>query len=160
MKPHTTLPDLEFAHDQALGRSFIYDWLAMALQFPTPDTVTELLSEKSRTALPRLASWAADGEAAGLVKTVEGLVESFETQTLETLRSNHVHLFGHTVQGLVCPYETEFGQGGEFQQPRQLGKVSGFYKALGLTVRQDERERPGFYRGQTARAILQNSEAR
>ena len=142
MKPDTTLPEVEFAHDQALCRGFIYNWLAMALQFPTPETVAELLSEKSKAALPRLAGWAAGGEATGLAKAVEGLVQSFETQTVETLRTAHVRLFGHSARGLVCPYETEFGQSGEFQQPRQLGKVSGFYNAFGLTVRKDERERP------------------
>jgi TorA maturation chaperone TorD len=142
MKPDTTLPDTEFVHDQALCRSFIYDWLSVALQFPTPETVAELLSERSKTALPSLARWASGGEATGLAKATEGLVSFFDTETLETFRTAHVRLFGHTARGLVCPYETEFGQGGEFQQPRQLGKVSGFYRAFGLTVRTDDRERP------------------
>jgi TorA maturation chaperone TorD len=141
MNPHTTLDNVELAHDQALCRSFIYNWLAVALQFPTPDTASELLSEKSKTALPSLAGWIAGDTAPGLMKAVNGLVESFESQSLETLRTAYVRLFGHTARGLVCPYETEFGQSGEFQQPRQLGKVNGFYNAFGLTVSRTGRER-------------------
>ncbi len=142
MKSGAGIQDIESTYDQTLCRSFIYNWLALALQFPAEETSAELLSEKSGKALPRLAAWIAGDADATLVKAAEGLVELFPSQNMETLRSAHAHLFGHTARGLVCPYETEFGQTGEFQQPRQMGKVSGFYHAFGLTVRRDERERP------------------
>lgn len=128
--------------EQILSRSFIYDTLAMALQAPSMETASELLSEKTRAALPRLATWATDGEASGFAAAIAGWVQTFETMTPEKLRAAHAHIFGHTARGIVCPYETEFGQEGEFQQPRQLGKISGFYNAFGLTVRREERERP------------------
>ncbi len=133
--------DVESAYDLTLCRSFIYNWLALSLQFPTEATAAELLSEQAKAAFPQVAAWVGGSPTATLTKAAEGLVQLFETQTLETLRSAHAHLFGHTARGVVCPYETEFGHPGEFQQPRQLGKVSGFYNAFGLTVRRDERER-------------------
>ncbi len=128
--------------DDILSRSFIYGALAAALEPPTAETVGALLSEKTKTALPRLASWATEGGASDFPMAVAGWVQTFETLTLEKLRAAHTRLFGHTARGTVCPYETEFGQEGEFQQPRQLGKTNGFYNAFGLTVRRDERERP------------------
>ena len=136
-----TSHDEDSARDQALGRSYIYNWLAVAMQFPTSQSAAELFSQEAEIALPRLAIWIS-GETAGLANAMQGLVPLLGAQTLDGLRTAHVRLFGHTARGSVCPYETEFGQGGEFQQPRQLGKVSGFYGAFGLTVRTDERERP------------------
>ena len=50
-------------------------------------------------------------------------------------------LFGHTARGTVCPYETEYGQEGLFEQPRQLATIMGYYQAFGLTTRTEERER-------------------
>jgi TorA maturation chaperone TorD len=128
--------------DQILSRAFIYDTLAMALQPPTMDTAGVLLSEKTKAALPRVAGWAIDADESGFPAAVAGWVQTFDTMTLAKLRAEHARLFGHTARGVVCPYETEFGQEGEFQQPRQLGKISGFYSAFGLSVRSQERERP------------------
>ena len=127
--------------DPMLSRAFIYDTFALALQSPTEETATELLSSKRISALPDIASSVA-GEGSCCFAGVAGWVETFDAMTIEKLRAAHAYLFGHTARGVVCPYETEFGNEGEFQQPRQLGKISGFYKAFGLAVRADERERP------------------
>ena len=64
------------------------------------------------------------------------------TMSLDELLSAHGRLFGHTARGLVCSYETEYGQEGLFQQPAQLANLTGIYGLFGLKVRQVERERP------------------
>jgi TorA maturation chaperone TorD len=47
------------------------------------------------------------------------------------LTAPHARLFGHS-QGLVCPFETEYGSGGSFRQPQELADIAGFYLAFGL----------------------------
>ncbi len=128
--------------DQILSRSFIYDSLALALEPLAAETINEFLSEKTRMALPQVAAMAGAGSAPGFVTAVTAWAGAFETMTPEKLIETHTRLFGHTARGVVCPYETEFGQEGEFQQPRQLGQIAGYYRAFGLAVRADERERP------------------
>lgn len=51
-------------------------------------------------------------------------------------------LFGHTLRGAVCPYETEYGRRELIQQAHELADLAGFYEAFGLKVSQRQRERP------------------
>jgi TorA maturation chaperone TorD len=61
--------------------------------------------------------------------------------TLDAWESAHARLFGHTLRGQVCPYESEYGLEGLFTQPRQLARIMGFYRAFGLETAEAERER-------------------
>ena len=59
----------------------------------------------------------------------------------EELVARREQLFGHTVRGEVTPYETEFGVGSLFRQPRELQDLAGFFEAFGLCLPADRHER-------------------
>jgi TorA maturation chaperone TorD len=120
--------------DKALCRATLYDVLRTGFRPPTEETVERLIlapgasvvEEAARAVNPHLLG-ALPAAAAGV--SVEELSASFQ------------RVFGHAVQGGVCPYETEYGDGGIFQQPRELGDIAGFYRAFGVTVNPLEHER-------------------
>ena len=51
---------------------------------------------------------------------------------LGALEQSYNRLFGHTLRGVVCPYETEYGRAHPFQQAQELADLAGFYAAFGL----------------------------
>lgn len=62
-------------------------------------------------------------------------------QSLPLLSASFFKLFGHTTRGIVSAYETEYSGESIFQQPHDLGDLTGFYLAFGLTVNVNEHER-------------------
>lgn len=148
--------ELEPLRDLALCRGVLYGTFSLALLYPTSETLTELQSEKTRLATlqaallldasvpngePESADPADPDPPTGLATRVDDWIKTFAPLTLDLLQTAHGRLFAHTARGLVCPYETEHGQDGLFQQPRQLARIAGFYQAFGLTVRRAGRER-------------------
>lgn len=51
-------------------------------------------------------------------------------------------LYGHTLRGAVCPYESEYGNRELIQQAHELADLVGFYEAFGLEPATHHRERP------------------
>lgn len=49
--------------------------------------------------------------------------------------------FGHTAQGPVPAYELEYGEEHTHRQPQQLGDIAAFYRAFGLKISENGRER-------------------
>lgn len=125
--------------------------LAAALYRPGKEIFSQIKDPAFGPALNRAASilqgnaegdptapreeWDLPGRVAEWVGTFDGL-------TLERLVSLYGTLFGHTPRGTVCPYETEYGNEGLFQQPQQLATMAGLYRSFGLQVGSSERERP------------------
>ncbi|MBI4464881.1 MAG: molecular chaperone TorD family protein [Acidobacteria bacterium] len=157
---HTETQELsrEELRDEALCRSVLYGVLSLGLYPPTGQTFQELRSETARLALREAAQVLTQsarsvgsagsvpsGEAenaADLPHRVEDWIQVIVSLPLDVWLTSHGRLFGHTARGQICPYETEYGNEGLFQQPRQLAKITGFYEAFGLTTRSEERERP------------------
>lgn len=54
---------------------------------------------------------------------------------------SHERLFGHTLRGAVCPYESEYGKRALIQQAHELADLAGFYEAFGLRMPEGRRER-------------------
>ncbi len=140
-----------------LYRSTIYGSLSLAFRPPTRETSELLTSDITRTFILQGACFLdADpkehpsGEPESLQEnrpveldqSAKAWVATFCKMDLDSLLDAHGRLFGHTARGTVTPYETEYGQQGLFQQPQQLANLTGFYRAFGLKVRQEERERP------------------
>jgi TorA maturation chaperone TorD len=145
------------AKERILCRSVLAGALSLAFHHPTPEICAALGSEKAREKVLQAASFLdrqgenlepiesgslQEDRPLNLVSKAEPWIQSLSSLGLDDLLSAHGWLFGHTARGLVCPYETEYGQEGLFQQPAQLASLTGFYGIFGLKVRQTERERP------------------
>jgi len=156
-KATTTDRDPTQARESALCRSALSGALSLAFHHPTAEILAVLSSEKTRVGILQAASLldeqggnpepiATDSlpedRPLNLVSKAESWLGSSSSLSLDELLSAHGRLFGHTARGLVCAYETEYGQEGLFQQPAQLANLTGIYGLFGLKVRQVERERP------------------
>lgn len=126
------------ALSNALARATLYSALAVGFHTPDKDSEERMLSARGVEVLARAAGVIDD--TGGIRSRVWKLLEGRE-QSLASLSAAHQRIFGHTVRGPVCPYETEYGAGAPFQQPQQLGDLAGFYKAFGLALNSASHER-------------------
>jgi DMSO reductase family type II enzyme chaperone len=126
--------------DLAYCRAVLYSALAIGFQPPTKENLSRLVTEQSKACLADAAALLYPREP-DLVAAIEALPGS-ETVELPQLRTNYRILFGHTAQGRISPYETEYGNEALFQQPQELGDLMGFYRAFGLALKLEHHERP------------------
>jgi DMSO reductase family type II enzyme chaperone len=126
--------------DLAYCRAALYSALAIGFQAPTEDNLSRLLTADSRSCLAGAATTLYPSEP-DILSAVEALPD-IETTSLSSLRSNYRVFFGHTAQGRITPYETEYGNEALFQQPQELGDLMGFYRAFGLALKREHHERP------------------
>jgi DMSO reductase family type II enzyme chaperone len=128
------------AIDTALCRATVYSALALAFRPPTDETVTRIIEPENSAALAAAATLIDSYGKTNLAGAIDALAAAGRA-ALSTLPSSYRALFGHTARGIVAPYETEYGNEALFQQPQELGDLMGFYRAFGLAMRLDRRER-------------------
>ncbi|GIW39830.1 MAG: hypothetical protein KatS3mg076_0407 [Candidatus Binatia bacterium] len=120
---------------RALARARLYEWLARSFERPSPE------EEPIAGGFLRWAAREVEGTGGGpLLSALEAVFASPPEDPAE-LRAEYDRLFGHTVRGVVSPYETEYGAGTLFQQPHELGDIAGFYRAFGLALAAGVHER-------------------
>jgi TorA maturation chaperone TorD len=119
------------AVDECLARSVMARALSLGLQPPSERTMRALFSAESRRAL-REAARVLDTEADETLQAAVRAVSMSPEPTLPRLTTMYDAVFGHTLRGKVCPFETEYGNGPVFQQAQELADISGFYLAFGL----------------------------
>lgn len=126
-----TVEDRRSATDDALARTVWYRAFGLALQRPTLRSV-EWLSSAETARVFRLAAKGLDlgGERRQALETL--LAPLADLRSADALAERYDRLFGHTVRGCVCAYETEYGPENAFQQPQQLADIAGYYRAFGL----------------------------
>ncbi len=129
--------------EQALARGLIYRFVAGAYRYPesgTPDAVRQ----QNRAISEALAALA-DSSNRQLTERFADLQATAQTNTAETLESDYISLFGHAVQGRCPLYEAEYSESDErLQQPHELSDLSAFYRAFGLGLGKEVRERVDF----------------
>jgi TorA maturation chaperone TorD len=151
--------------DLALCRSALWEALALGFQPPGPEMVARLAAPAAVDALADAATVldTDEGEAratgVGAGATGPGAVPAPGGQavparlagavrllarpvTIEGLRAGYAALFGHTARGAVPPYETEYGADSLFQPMHEMADLAAFYRAFGVVLRPDARERP------------------
>ncbi|OGN85823.1 MAG: hypothetical protein A2X23_13875 [Chloroflexi bacterium GWC2_73_18] len=111
------------ALDRALARSDAYRLLAAGFRDPDGPQAAELEAEALASAIESLAIALSETERRGLARAAGRAERARE----------HRLLFGHTVAHGCPPYETEYGRRHIFGQAQELGDISGFYEAFGLT---------------------------
>lgn len=115
-----------------LARASVYKLLSQAMLYPDA-AFYELISSG------RLV---AELETCRRYIQGRGLSEVEGPASLETLQEEYVGIFSHTVMRSNSPYEAEYGQAHVFQQTQCLADIAAFYRAFGLEISDDERERP------------------
>ena len=115
----------------ALSRAAVYRTFAAAFQTPTEAGLRTVCAVDDFATLTT-ALHCAGSPVTGDVRTC---LERLRTASrcVEPLTAQYWRVFGHTARGLVCPCETEYGDGNQYQQPQQLADISGYYLAFGLT---------------------------
>ena len=137
---HTVINQAATDIDCAYCRATIYSALALAFRPPIEETVARIIEPENSAALAAAAALIDVDGKLNLVRAIE-LLAAAGSDEVSTLASSYRALFGHTARGIVAPYETEYGNEALFQQPQELGDLMGFYRAFGLSVRIDRRER-------------------
>lgn len=121
---------------RALVRSQLYRILALAFRHPEADGVATLAE-----LTPALAGAPGGYVAEPVREALSELGAALQGVALESLQEQYVATFGH-VTVPDCPlYETACGMGDAFLQPQILADLAGFYRAFGLEMAGDARER-------------------
>jgi len=132
--------------DVALARAVVSRVLKIGLSFPSQESFGRIASAETEEALSRAAVVL---DEVSDRNTLSGLTEavarfrapSLTISTVGELGQDYDRLFGHTLRGKVCPYETEYGGTHTFQQAQELSDLAGFYLAFGLQPSDTRNER-------------------
>lgn len=122
------------AIEVTLARSWLYRLLSAAFLYPEGDPLSPF--GKGLDEVKGLL----DGEG-GLRGVLEALASSLEGVTLQDLQAEHRRVFGHLISQECPPYETQYGCSHIFQQAQMLGDIAAFYRAFGLEVAEQAKER-------------------
>lgn len=124
--------------DRALARAVLCRALRTGLERPGRGTAAAFFSAPGRRTLLRAAALC--DETAALRAVVERIC-FVEGAVPELLSPLHERIFAHTLRGLVCPYECEYGRREALQQAQELADLAGFYAAFGLRLDPGTHER-------------------
>ena len=126
--------------ESALAGAVLCRTLKLGLRRPSPELIEIIDHADARGAL-RVAAGFLDGRGGGPVLRALSKLLALGTPVLPDLLQEYGALFGHSLHGKVCPYETEYGASAMLQQAHQLADLQGFYAAFGLQVAAPARER-------------------
>jgi DMSO reductase family type II enzyme chaperone len=126
---------------QAMGRSALWEALALGFRRPTSETIARLAVGEAATTLADAAAVLGPPEDHALAPRVRALAIE-PTPSLALLEDAYWRLFGHTARGEVPPYETEYGEDSLFGPPREMADIGAFFRAFHLVVRSEAHERP------------------
>lgn len=129
--------------DVALSRSYLYEWLSLAFRYPDAELVASLQSP-ALTLLEATLERLAGGERDVLHPVLAGLRATSSNCDLAALQSDHRRVFSHIESSLCPPYETRYGSSHLFQQTQELSDIAGFYRAFGLELSDDAKERTDY----------------
>lgn len=128
-----------------LLRSALYQAVAGGFAYPTAERIVFLQAHGVAESLTAAATVLAEvyREGAALAERVEAYrraAVAAANAPLENIQDEHFQLFGATASKECPPYETLYGCS-SLQQNLELSKISGFYRAFGLEMRDSAGER-------------------
>lgn len=123
----------EEAINQALARSSIYSFLSPLYLYPFEEALSAL-------------NWEETKEAAAILGNLNGFKEVLESirgpvKDSESLQTEYIRVFGHTISTVFPLYETQYGEAHVFQQAQDLADIAGFYRAFGVQASDQVKER-------------------
>lgn len=125
--------DPEETSSRALVRSRVYSFLSPLFLYPDEEVFSDLNWEGTKDAVALL------GNSDGLKEAIESLRGCLRDPV--DLQPEYVRVFGHTISAECPPYETQYGGAHVFQQTQNLGDIAGFYRAFGLEISDQVKER-------------------
>ncbi len=121
---------------RAMARSALYRFFSLASGYPTAERF-HTVREDSAPAAHAAAAIA----ARALVPRLETLVRHLGGVELEELQAQYHRAFGHVPLTDCPPYESGYLGAHLFRQVNVMADVAGCYRAFGLRIGQQERER-------------------
>jgi DMSO reductase family type II enzyme chaperone len=118
------------------ARSKVYQFISPAFSYPDTALV-ELLQDHlldTENCLFLL-------EDRPSLETLRALRHVLSSCPADELASEYVQAFSHTISKECPPYEAEYGQAHIFQKSHTLADIAGFYKAFGLELSPDFKDR-------------------
>ena len=122
-------------------RAILYAALALGFRRPNTETMLRLCTAEAARAL---ADAAAPLDATGqhhLSELAGALADTQDQDNIVGVEEAFAALFGHTTRGVVPPYETEYGSDAPFLQPQEFSDIAGFFRAFGIVLNSEARER-------------------
>ncbi len=125
--------DPEETSNRALVRSRVYSFLSPLFLYPDEEIFSDLNWEGAKDDVALL------GNSDGLKEAIESLRGCLRDPV--ALEPEYVRVFGHTISAECPPYATQYGSAHVFQQTQNLGDIAGFYRAFGLEISDQVKER-------------------
>lgn len=126
----------------ALARWDLYRALSWAFLYPDQAALEAAFASfgeaaRYQTDLPSHAASLAAARA-----LADGALADGGLPDIKGLQAQYDRIFGHTISAECPPYETQYGAGIIFAQAHRLGDIAAFYRAYGVQVSPQARERP------------------
>jgi DMSO reductase family type II enzyme chaperone len=126
----------------ALARSHLYRFFSLALSYPDEGWQAlwrQGIAERARHSARLLSRQQADG--GGLAAALEALFRGGAVAPGDDLQAAYRRLFGHTLAADCALYELLYRGGDIFQQAHALADIAGWYRAFGLAIAPEAKER-------------------
>lgn len=137
------LEGLQDSINRAFCRSFVYRFLALGFEDPTPEGWAYLASPVSQHLFERAAAVACRDAGQPAQAAGQAVLSALATTSLESHADAYVLAFGHAARGSCPPNEIEYGdlRADPLFQPHRLADLAAFYRAFGMEVGDDAGER-------------------
>jgi len=133
------------AHEVALARSIVYHFLSLCFLYPEPSLLASLRDEgllkEVEESLHLLSSQKESSLFPSLLTNYFPLLSSLSSLSAFEFQAEHRRVFGPIIPQDCPPYESEYGKAHIFRQAHDMGDIAGFYRAFGLEVSDEAKER-------------------
>ena len=126
-----------------LARAFLYQFLARAYEYPSPETWKWMCDPEIKSSLYSALDDALEAPSDLARESLAKLRDSLMPDQYEMFLRSHHLAFGHAARG-SCPLnEIEYGdlKADPLFQPHRLADLAAFYRAFGLEITEDGGER-------------------
>ncbi len=130
----------ELSIRQAAARSACYKLLSLGFSYPDNVLFSMLDSGEFARLLEDALRAVYGQELDEPLAALEGALRG-ASLSLQELHANYVDIFGHSISKECPPYETQYGNGDVFQQAQALADIAAFYRAFGVEVSEELKDR-------------------
>ena len=128
--------------ENLLARSALYQVLSTCFIFPEEKKLSLLKGEDFNELVDKIERCYTESDSlTAMVEYLRTVQKLYCTTDIEKLQRIYNRVVGHTISK-DCPlYEGQYGAAHVFQQVQDLADIQGFYRAFGLDISEEEKER-------------------